>query len=59
MENLKVEMKPIIIDDGIKFRLKVETLAGAVECEEIIKYLQKKSGDKKNNQKIPNAQDNA
>lgn len=54
-----MEMKPIIIDDGIKFRLKVETLAGAVECEEIIKYLQKKSGDKKNNQKIPNAQDNA
>jgi len=40
MENLKVEMRPIVGDDNITFKLKIEAIAGAVECEEIIKYLQ-------------------
>ena len=57
MENLKIEMKPLIKKDPsgkdvIAFRLKVDIVGGAVECEEVIKYLQSKGaviskGDKK------------
>lgn len=46
MENLKVDMKPIVSDNGLTFKLKIEATAGAVECEEIIKYLQAKTKDK-------------
>ncbi len=45
MDNLKIEMKPLIKKDPsgkdvIAFRLKVDIIGGAVECEKVIKYLQ-------------------
>lgn len=43
MENLKVDMKPVVSDSGLTFKLKIEATAGAVECEEIIRYIQSKS----------------
>jgi hypothetical protein len=60
MENLKIEMKPVIITDqnlkdlkGVVFKLKFEATADGSECEKIIKLLQslpfpvtEKSGDK-------------
>lgn len=41
-----MEMKPVVTDNGISFKLKIELSASAIECEAIIKELQEKANVK-------------